>query len=78
MTKSQKKFLLLSLFNFVKFAGIKYRKGQQQHGGNLWEKKDLITKAKEEVIDQWFYLDALEKQIMSKTIYKVNGKDLDE
>lgn len=78
MIKSQNKFLLLSLFNFVKSAGFKYRKGQWQHGGSLWEKKDLITKAKEEVIDQWFYLDALEKQIKNKTIYKVNGKDLDE
>lgn len=78
MINPQMRFLLDSLKRFVLSASYKYKKGQEQHGGKLWEKKDLIKKAKEEVIDQWFYLDALDKQLTDKTVYKVTGKDIDE
>lgn len=42
----------------------KYEAGQKEHGGNLWEKDlmDMIQAAKEEVIDQWAYLDVIERQ----------------
>jgi len=43
----------------------KYEAGQEEHGGNLWQ-KDLmwvIQAAKEEVIDQWAYLDVIERQV---------------
>lgn len=71
-------FLEGSLNRFNRLATIKFFAGSAQHGGKLWEKKDLIKKAKDECIDQWFYLDALEKQLEDRTIFKVNGVDIDE
>lgn len=67
-----------SLKRFNERASEKFDIGKKQHGGNLWEKKDLISMAKDEVIDQWFYLDSLEKQIKDKTIYEVSGEDIDK
>lgn len=78
MTNDQEKSMKDSLDRFYRLAEVKYRKGQEQHGGDLWDKKGLIWKAKEEVIDMWFYLEALEKQIELKTIYTANGVDIDE
>ncbi len=43
----------------------KYVAGQKEHGGNLWERPlgYLIKAAREEAIDQFNYLDAIEKQV---------------
>lgn len=49
--------------NFVDLISQKYIRGAVEHGGSLWEKKDLIGKAKEEVVDLYSYLDALEIQL---------------
>ena len=78
MNEHREKELKDSLERLTNLADLKYRAGQKQHGGNLEEKKGLLWKAKEEVIDMWFYLDALEKQIELKTIYTANGVDIDE
>ena len=43
-------------------AEKKYVSGQNEHGGNLWEKPGLLEMMEEEVIDQWFYLQALKQQ----------------
>lgn len=66
-----------SLERFVNLASLKFDKGAELHGGFLWLKKDLILKAKEEVIDMWFYLDSLQKQFDDKTIYEVSSEDID-
>jgi len=66
-----------SLERFTNLASIKFDAGQLQHGGMLWQKKDLVYKAKEEVIDMWFYLDSLQKQIEDKTVYEVSEDDID-
>jgi hypothetical protein len=55
----------------------KYRKGNKQHGGQLWEKKDIIEMAIDEAIDQVVYLLTLKQQIDSKILYTVTGKDKD-
>jgi hypothetical protein len=78
MTNEQQISMDGAIDKFSHLAELKYRAGQDQHGGQLWEKKGLLWKAKEEVIDLWFYLDALEKQIELKTIYTANGVDIDE
>ena len=41
----------------------KYRNGQKEHGGNLWEMGayQALEGAKEEVLDQWSYLMTIEK-----------------
>lgn len=49
--------------NFISMACPKYNKGVVEHGGGLWEKRNLIGMAKEEVIDLFVYLDSLEEQI---------------
>jgi len=41
----------------------KYRKGQKEHGGDLWKKKHIIDMAIEEAIDQVGYLITLREQI---------------
>jgi len=40
----------------------KYRKGQAQHGGKLWE-RNVFSDAMEEMIDQVCYMVTLEQQI---------------
>lgn len=55
----------------------KYRRGDKQHGGQLWEKKGIIEMAIDEAIDQVVYLITLKQQIDSKTLYTVTGKDKD-
>lgn len=70
-------FLKQSLDRFHNLANLKFLKGMEQHGGKLFEKKDLVFKAKEEVIDLWFYLDALQKEIDDKTVYEVKEDDID-
>lgn len=47
---------------------IKYRRGQLEHGGNLWEKGDefLLNAAIEEAIDQVVYLLTLRETLTTK------------
>ena len=40
----------------------KYEVGQQEHGGNLWEKPGMLTRAIEEAIDLVVYLYTLQEQ----------------
>lgn len=44
-------------------VGKKYRKGQKEHGGKLWEKSGLIEEAINEVADLAVYLITLRTQI---------------
>ena len=44
-------------------ARPKYDKGQQEKGTNLDDHDDLVGAIREELIDGWFYLDSLAKQI---------------
>ncbi len=41
---------------FQREATDKYRKGQAEHGGDLWRHHDLLDRAIEEAIDQVIYL----------------------
>lgn len=40
----------------------KYKAGQAEHGGNLWEKPGMIDMALEEVVDLAVYLLTLKEQ----------------
>lgn len=44
-------------------VSAKYRKGQAEHGGNLWQKGGMIDFAIEEVIDLAVYLYTLKEQV---------------
>ena len=78
MTQEQQQHLDNILEDFSRLASDKYRKGQEQHGGDLFLKKNLIDKAIEEAIDQVIYLLTLKRQIENRTLYKVSGVDKDE
>lgn len=63
MTQEQENHLQNIKTAFLKAVDIKYRHGQEEHGGNLWKKKGLIDMAIEEAVDQVIYLLTLKKQI---------------
>lgn len=44
----------------------KYRKGQAEHGGKLWEKDGLLDEAINEALDQVVYLLTLKQQLNDK------------
>jgi hypothetical protein len=46
----------------------KYRAGQQEHGGNIWEKRGMLAHAIEEAIDQVVYLYTLREQLQKRGI----------
>ena len=62
MTKKQTQHLKRIQNSFVKEVGKKYLKGQQEHGGNLFEKPGMLDMAIEEVLDLAVYLYTLREQ----------------
>jgi hypothetical protein len=44
----------------------KYKKGQKEHGGNLWDKETLLDNAIDEVVDLAIYLLTLREQLNRK------------
>ena len=48
---------------FKQMARPKYDKGQQEKGTNLDDHDDLVGAIREELVDGWFYLESLAKQI---------------
>lgn len=65
MTQTQEEHLLEICHEFSRLTGAKYRKGAQEHGGNLWELPmlQLLDNAIEEAIDQVTYLLTLKKKM---------------
>lgn len=72
MTPEQERSMQHALTEFVGKAEEKYRAGQAEHEGNLWEKDGLLEEAGKEVIDQMFYLAAL-RQRLSYTAYNLQS-----
>lgn len=56
------------LAEFTAEARAKYEAGQSEHGGNLWEKRGMLTHAIEEAIDQVIYLYTLRQQLRDRGI----------
>lgn len=56
----------------------KYDRGQQEHGGNLWEHTDLIDRAIEETLDHIAYLYTLRTQLGHLTKYLPKLPPLEE
>lgn len=48
---------------FQQVAKPKYDLGQERAGTNLDEHPDLVGAIREELIDAWFYLESLSRQI---------------
>lgn len=63
MTEDHEEHLQTIKDRFFADVDNKYRAGQVEHGGKLWEKKKLITMAIEEAVDILVYLYTLEDQL---------------
>jgi len=72
MTNKQEKHLKQIKKNFEKLVDTKYRKGQKEHGGNLFDLYNiqLVDAALDEAIDQVVYLMTLKQNMEAKM--KVN------
>ena len=53
---------------FKQMARPKYNMGQREKGTNLDDHDDLVGAIREELVDGWFYLESLAKQIDVKDI----------
>jgi hypothetical protein len=62
MTDQQEAHLQYIKERFYLKIGVKYRAGQKEHGGNLWE-KPTIKNLSEEIIDLQVYFHTLEDHI---------------
>jgi hypothetical protein len=56
MSKEHKSHLLEVLFRVNNRIITKYVQGQKEHGGKLWEDRDLLDEALNEMIDGSVYL----------------------
>lgn len=62
MTPQQEAHLQQVKEMFSLAVDLKYRNGEKEHGGNLWEKGDLLDNAIDEAIDLFVYLITLKTQ----------------
>ena len=78
MKKDQEEHLKEVIKDFAEPVSKKYRRGQQEHGGNIWQKPTLPLMA-EEVIDFWVYFHVHRKHIeAAKTILLASLKKWQE
>jgi hypothetical protein len=66
MTPAQEEHLARITSEFSTRCSIKYRQGQLEHGGNLWELPllQLIDNAIDEAIDQQVYLQTIRDKVV--------------
>jgi hypothetical protein len=62
MTPEQESHLERVRVQVLADIDAKYRQGQAEHGGNLWEKPGLLDEAIKEAIDLVVYLYSLREQ----------------
>ncbi len=63
MTKKQLGHMRAIGESMVKKLDAKYRKGQKEHGGNIWEKAGMLANAEDEVTDLAVYVHTLRGQL---------------
>ena len=65
MTKEQEEHLIYIKHKFHSLVDPKYRKGAEEHGGNIWDltPTQLIDNSIEEAIDQVVYLLTLKAKL---------------
>ena len=66
MTPEQESHLTSITEWFREEVDEKYRQGQKEHGGSMWEKPGMLRSAIEEALDQVTYLKTLHDQIADK------------
>lgn len=62
MTPKQEEHLARIKAKFLEDVDKKYRAGQLEHGGNLWQKRGMLDNALEEIVDLYVYLITLKEQ----------------
>lgn len=73
MEKAHKRHLELLVAETGMLIRDKYEKGVEEHGGKLWEKRDLIDMAIDEAVDQVVYLLTLKQQISDAGVSTMLG-----
>jgi hypothetical protein len=68
MTPEIEAYLANLKSEFTADLDAKFRAGQIEHGGNIWEKPGMLEHAIEEAIDQVVYLYTLRDQVRRKGI----------
>lgn len=63
LTKKQAQHLHTIGASFMRRMDAKYKKGQKEHGGNIWEKAGMLANAEDEVNDLVVYLHTLREQL---------------
>jgi hypothetical protein len=66
LTPRQNLHLIRIRDSFNKAVTIKFRKGAEEHGGDLqdMDSLQLVRNAMDECIDQWTYLKTLEEKLI--------------
>lgn len=62
MTEEQENHLLEIKAEFLHQVDKKYRKGQEEHGGNLWKKPGVLEMLMDECVDFFVYAYVLKQQ----------------
>ena len=68
MTEKQKQHVDDLAYGFSTLMKLKYERGVQEHGGNVWDKTslDLVEEAISENIDQFVYLYTLREKLLGQ------------
>ncbi len=79
MTETQEQHLELVLATAKSLISTKYRKGQAEHGGNLFDKSvgALLDEAINEAIDQLVYLITAKAKLNEFKAYTTNGRPVE-
>ena len=77
MTDSQERNLKIIQLMFAALVEKKYRKGDQEHGGNLLDEPELtlLDNAIDEAIDQVVYLITLRRKLTPNGLRKPRSKE---
>jgi len=62
MTPEQEEHLEDIKIDFLQQVDAKYRKGQIEHGGNLWKKPGVLEMLMDECVDFFVYAYVLKQQ----------------
>lgn len=62
MTPEQETHLRAIKYDFLNAVDVKYRKGQREHGGDIWKKPGVLEMLMEECIDFYVYAHVLRQQ----------------
>jgi hypothetical protein len=62
MTPEQEEHLQRVKLDFLDAVDAKYRKGQAEHGGNLWKKPGVLEMLMDECVDFYVYAHVLRQQ----------------